>query len=735
MNFVTETISLQADEKIHKYRQWLVENPNHSFRDMIQHLLDSTEMTKQELVKTKQELVKTKQDMARKDEEMAKTKQDMAKTKQALAAKDEERAKKDQELVKTKQDMAKTTQDMAKTKQALAKTKQALAKTTQDMAKTKQALAKTKQALAKTKQDMATMDQKLTIRSLSSIKFDFPATFDRTASGPHLSKNHPHADILQVDTAKALSSIQNNWLDKEFWETPFVASSNTGDCSSEHTAQRWSVGLLESIVQGLGLERFVGVAEHRSVAGSECDILLVYRALSLPFAVIEVKKPCNTDEQRRFVWSGVEKAKGKVAKKRKGKRVRESRREISNVVAGQVFDAMTALQLYGFPQVCGMITTWNHWRMVGTVADDELNDLDKADENRKIVVEQETGSNVLLKNIRLRFQNTGTLCSEESPEQQKVHYQSQQEKSKRVNKSRVIWASNIVPSFEAITNTHGDLESAIVEQGKKSGSSIVSLVSLFVVKACKTLLDFIQRSHFSTFLHPVTVWSMMPCRILTHNAAVFAFGSITLRQINFDQFSEGSTLHVIRPLGIGAYGNCCFAVSSEGASCCVVKFFHRPACKEVNAQLECLNWNTVYKNKEGFPKCRAVKAAEGYCLVMPYLPPIPKKDRWKMIENNAIQGALEAFCSSGFVHPEIKWRHLGLWRGSVVLLDLGTIQEEGDEEKRTAWCVESMEKLRKRAGSQVRGFQTPRMVGTKHSKITKDRNETKRPKLSKEPKT
>jgi hypothetical protein len=72
-----------------------------------------------------------------------------------------------------------------------------------------------------------------------------------------------------------------------------------------------------------------------------------------------VKKPCNTNQQRENVWIG--------------------KQEGSNVVAGQVFDAMSVIQLYGFPRVCGMISTANHWRLVGKLTHDEQKNLANAE--------------------------------------------------------------------------------------------------------------------------------------------------------------------------------------------------------------------------------------------------------------------------------------------------------------------------------------------------------------------
>jgi hypothetical protein len=82
------------------------------------------------------------------------------------------------------------------------------------------------------------------------------------------------------------------------------------------------------------------------------------------------------------------------------------------VVAGQVYDAMTALQLYGFPQVFGMVSTWNHWRFVGTYTNLERNDLDEADKERQIIVASETKSTRTLKKIQQGCQTSSMPSNE-----------------------------------------------------------------------------------------------------------------------------------------------------------------------------------------------------------------------------------------------------------------------------------------------------------------------------------
>jgi hypothetical protein len=80
-----------------------------------------------------------------------------------------------------------------------------------------------------------------------------------------------------------------------------------------------------------------------------------------------------------------------------------------------------------------------------------------------------------------------------------------------------------------------------------------------------------------------------------------------------------------------------------------------------------------------------------------------------LIKDGSIEAALKAFCISGFVHLDIRWRHLGLCGEKVVLLDLGMLNEERDDEKRHNWYDEAIKTQRQRAGLQVNGNETPTM--------------------------
>jgi hypothetical protein len=432
----------------------------------------------------------------------------------------------------------------------------------------------------------------------------------------------------------------------------------------------------------------------------------VYGTNFLPFAVIEVKKPCNSKNDRLSVWLPAG--------------------DGSNVVAGQVFDAMAAIQLYGFPRMCGMISTGNHWRLVGTFTDDEQSDLGRADEIVRKRLEHGTTSKEMIQEIKRRFnqhdcprKRTPQSIEEDFPEQPKLKLQCDKEESRAYEKSRVVWASKIVPSFESVTNEGWSGEEEIFNQVTKSGTAIVSLITLFIVKACETLLDFLESANFSTCVQDMTIRSPTPCRILKSNENVVNFGAITLTDLSFDKFDQNhTTLYVIYPLGMGCLGKCSLAVSESGKSCCAVKFFHSSAGR-ANAERERSNWNKVYANMKDFPTCRVIQAAGGYCLVMPYLHPIPKADRERLMTDGSMEASLQSFCSSGLLPLQIKWRHFGLWKGKVGFQDFGMVEAKSDNEERMEWYDRSINELRHEAGLLVVADETPKLHSTQRTRRRK----------------
>jgi len=66
------------------------------------------------------------------------------------------------------------------------------------------------------------------------------------------------------------------------------------NCDSESCAQMHVVQVLQSVLRGMKLCGCIDVVTNRTLAGAECDVLLVYKPNRLPFSCIEVKTPGNT---------------------------------------------------------------------------------------------------------------------------------------------------------------------------------------------------------------------------------------------------------------------------------------------------------------------------------------------------------------------------------------------------------------------------------------------------------
>jgi hypothetical protein len=555
-----------------------------------------------------------------------------------------------------------------------------------------QLIASLRQEAVSKDQVIASLEQEIALRSLISLKTNYPALRDCTISGPHLSKNHPHADINTLD-GDFLQAVDSNWLDEDFWRTTFADRSSFRTCSSESEAQCFVVLLLEAVLVGLKLDKYVGIAQNRTLAGCECDVLLVYKPNFLPFAVIEVKKPCNTAEQRNQVWKGIRKA--KTTKR-------------TNVVAGQIFDAMTSIRLFGFSRVCGMIATGNQWRLVGTYTEDDPDNLETANKaiQGSMKLETSTGKTVLSVIAQFQSSDSSNRNNTGSPEQPCVEFISEAISSRRNSGGsiahRVIWASKITPSIEP-----QDDENQLVKGVEAAGGPIISLISLFVVQSCKLLLEYLGRNSVWQPNPSIRIHPKMPCRLLmAQNLRVFAFSTIRLKkQPKLDSFIQEGTrqLFVIHHLGMGASGNCCLAVTRNGGSCCAIKFYHHNLQEQDQlAGRELDNWNSVYGKVNNFPKCKVWRVAGGPCLIMPYLHPIPAVERQTRLTDGSIKKALQMFAKSGFVHEDVKWRHLGKWNMGtpneiIVLLDLGLIRKVRDELEGESWCTESFEKLKQSA--------------------------------------
>ncbi|KAG7339119.1 hypothetical protein IV203_025848 [Nitzschia inconspicua] len=429
----------------------------------------------------------------------------------------------------------------------------------QQLAEEMQQHAQEKEQHAQEKEQLL---QKLHAASLKSLKEEFLAISDRTSSGPHLSENHKHAEVQQIDNlVDCLNNLEKNWLDDRFWETSCVPHKQFRECYKESEAQGLVSYILKTLIVALKLSDYIDVVHNATLAGIECDILLVYRPNYLPFAVIEVKKPCNCQEHRLQLWQG---------------KIPEGLKTRQNVVAGQIFDSMSAIRLFGFPNLYGMIATGNQFRLVGTYSGEDPNDRVMFDKELLNEIKKDTSSGEAIAAVLKEFQgwtdDTSSECiTTYSPEQPSVVLSQYGSGQTDELANRVVWASEIVPSFEDLKD-----EDDMIEKVRNSGAEILSLVVLFVVKGCQMLTAFLKSRGGPQLLSPsITIRPKMPCRILQTNERIFSFGSVQVNSLNLNKYKATPPLFVIHHLGMGEYGNCCLAVSRYGTSCCAVKFFHR----------------------------------------------------------------------------------------------------------------------------------------------------------------
>jgi hypothetical protein len=458
------------------------------------------------------------------------------------------------------------------------------------------------------------------------------------------------------------------------WATP---QANEISCDSETDAVSHVVAILKSVLIGLQLNDVVGTIVNRSLAGCECDILLVYKPNRLPFSTTEVKKPANSLDDRHMLFHG---------------------RDNKNLIAGELYDECKAVELFGFDKVFGMVTTGNHWRLTCTKKETEDEFVDGLD----TVVQRLRG--------HVAGRKVGPGEDATSPSQSEVFFEEEELSSGTCE--RILYTSQVVPT---LTTDHNDIDAGVAS----AGEATVKLVVLYVLKACLSLLDMLDlnRPESSIVIRP-----KMPCRVLTQNGATFEFGSVSLTQLELKKFipTDLQKIHVIHHISSGEFGSCCLGVTETGAACCAIKFFHRlngttPAAQ---AKAELKNWNLVYRNEPSI-NCFTWKAAGSECLVMPYMRPVNAKDRHELLNNSTISKALGAFFSTGYTHRDIKWCHFGWWEDKLFLCDLGAIAWSTKAEQKQ-WLEASIDSLRKSAGTKQQPV-TPNIDGKKGSRRSKRR--------------
>jgi hypothetical protein len=507
--------------------------------------------------------------------------------------------------------------------------------------------------------------------TLKSLLEKYPALENHAESGPSIpEKNDEPATIVDnlLDDS-LLSSVEQLVSIDEFLSSLYMKVTDTS-IHSEQKVVNFVITLLEAILTALKLFDFIRVVQNRFVAGEECDVLLVYQPSNLPFATIEVKKPSNIPDERRQVFGG------------------------NRSFAGQIFDEMTALKLFGFKRVYGMITMGNHWQLFSTdKSKKELNltafwekFINKMQGSKKTEILEAHGESSVEVSPERNFEDStpGQFSGQTNVRVLENLGPDQETK-------RQVFGSQIIPDL-MLNETNAAIYRSKVEQ---SGQEILQMITTFVLMACSSLSDFLHDN--GSLLEPYVFRTdeAIPCRVLMKDETRFPFSSVRLTEkIEFWKYNPRLVyVYVIRPLGSGEHGSACLAISKSGKSCCVVKFFHDLGHSEKLANNELENWNLVYGQQNDLPMSRVRKYPHGFCLIMPYLPPVNKQDRILWLRNGKIQTALKNFASTGCTHGDVRWRHFGLWKGNLFLIDLGSIKTGQTPSQIETWCKISLEHL------------------------------------------
>ena len=532
------------------------------------------------------------------------------------------------------------------------------------------------------KETIEQKDETIEQQSLKRVKKHFRLFPDTSMSTPHYPHKHGHAGVFQV----SLDEVRKRVIDavpEGFWNTCYAGDDHKAD--SEASVLVAVSNLLTAVLRGMELHEVVEINHNRSLAGMECDILLSYEKNRLPFAVIELKKPGNSWEALDLIWG---KEEDEVKEDEDDDNDVEEGGSLQNRVAGQVFGQMMALKLFGFPTVTGMISTMNQWRIVG-LRDGGDGIIDDVVEN--------------VRTFRSQTAEPETTQPVSSPGEKVPTYKKNQSKAERK-----IWGSEIVPSHRGLEPKSWE---ALRKKVEKSGEKIVSLLVLFVYKAFSNLIDRMTAKQ-GVLIGPSLYAGQSPCRILVNDKyrrkddelsrkpSVFTFGTVTLARLELGTFNEKlAKIHVCSHLGIGDHANVCLGTSTDGRSCCAVKFYHAKEERKALAEEECSNWKAVYGWQKCFAMPYSLQVAGGHCLVMPYLHPIPPKKRLQLLDSGKIRNALKAFTKSGFIHVDLKWRHIRMWRGEeshifIIDLEKSSLESFTDKAHVGKWIKGSIKHLR-----------------------------------------
>jgi hypothetical protein len=432
----------------------------------------------------------------------------------------------------------------------------------------------------------------------------------------------------------------------------FLTIQTGGRINSETHVNTLSIDTIVSVLNGLGLNDDFICQYEMNIGGVRADGSIARYDNLIPCGSIEGKKPSRGRDGMIFGFEGC----GPLQ------------------VAGQVSEQLNMIRLGSVTNTFGLVTTFSKWMLVST------GELPVIDVIKELVSETSArrGKNVSAE--------TGTPARVE-----------EEATSTEVSPESFFLTAEREPSSEKIQDIENSpiYTSQVFEFNKENGRDTIKMIVAAVVLMWKSSTELRPK-----LINKPNIESVVRLIDFEKSQMAFQIRSFTTCMEYNDYACAAGKVHLIFPLGGGQKGSCCLARTVRGKTC-AIKFFHTESWDETQgtptqvAKIEAQNWWKINHQKA------IVKNVPGHterpCLIMPFLQPIPKVERKECLQN--LGPALERFARSGFIHVDLKWRHIGRFQGNIMFCDLGQdgLEElEGNEERKSrveSWIAEVLDDL------------------------------------------
>jgi hypothetical protein len=487
-------------------------------------------------------------------------------------------------------------------------------------------------------------------RTLQALAENPPQILNATISESHVEPNKPPRHYIRQHLE--LESLN---LPESFWDTLHSLTIQTGGrINSETHVNTLSIDTIVSVLKGLGLNDDFICQYEMNIGGVRADGSIARYDNLIPCGSIEGKKPSRGRDGMIFGSEGCGPLK----------------------VAGQVSEQLNMIRLGSVTNTFGLVTTFSKWMLVST---GELPVIDVIKELVSKTIARR-GGNVSAET------GTPARVEEEAP-------------STEVSPESFF----LTAEREASSGEIEDIEnspvytSQVFEFNTENGHDTIKMIAAAVVLMWKSCAELRPK-----LINKPNIVSVVRLIDFEKNQMAFQKRSFATCLEYNDYACAAGKLHLIFPLGGGQKGSCCLARTEDGKTC-AIKFFHTESWDETQgtpaqvAEIEAQNWRKI-NHQEAI-----VKNVPGYterpCLIMPFLQPIAKAERKECLQN--LRPALEMFAGSGFIHIDLKWRHIGRFQGNIMFCDLGQdgLEElEGNEacnSRVESWIEEVLGNLRR----------------------------------------